>query len=82
MNDSTVRRITGIAALAIFFASVLTGRCTSRIRPTSIWAALTRGLLRLVSFSLLPVFFVGLSHLIRRADSAYDSSPRPPAAWH
>jgi hypothetical protein len=73
MNDSTVRRITGIAALAIFLASVLTVPLYFAYPgPPPIWAVLTRGLLGLVSFSLLPVFFVGLSHLIRRADSAYD----------
>lgn len=69
MNDAIVRRLTGLAGIAIFLASVAVVPLYFLYPgPPPIWAVLTRGLINIISLILLLTFIVGISYLIRRAD--------------
>jgi hypothetical protein len=69
MNDVIVRRLTGLAGVAIFVAAVAVIPLYFLYPgPPPVWAVLTRGLINIVSCILLLVFIVGIAYLIRRAE--------------
>lgn len=71
MNDATVRRITGLAGVAIGVGSVLVIPLYFMYAgPPPGWVVLTRNLVGIISCAALIVFVSGISHAIRRADAA------------
>ncbi len=73
MNDVQVRRITGISGVLIGALTVIVIPLYFIYSgPPPAWNVLTRDLINLVLCAVLIVFTAGLSHLIRRADAAFE----------
>jgi hypothetical protein len=73
MNNAQLRRITGLAGVAIGVLSTLVIPLYFMYSgPPPAWNVFTRDLVGLITCAFLIVFFAGFSHLIRSAGAAYE----------
>ena len=73
MDDAHVRRITGISGVAIGAGGILALPLYFMYSgPPPAWNVFTRDLVNLITCAFLIVFIAGFSHLLRRADAAYE----------
>lgn len=73
MNDARVRRLTGMSGVAIGAGGILALPLYFMYSgPPPAWNVFTRDLVTLITCAFLIIFIAGFSHLLRRADAAYE----------